>query len=89
MPQLCRQLYDRNHVPRYAINLLHVASAEIRGDANETFAAGFNWVADAVFAATGVRVGFTFTCYLTARSCPRRWPTPGAGNPGLRFTRKL
>ncbi len=53
------QLFDRDGVPRYAINLLHVASAQLPEDADSTFAAGFDWVADLVFARTGVRVGFT------------------------------
>ncbi|HXC96341.1 MAG TPA: hypothetical protein VNU92_11620 [Edaphobacter sp.] len=53
------QLFDRNGVARYAINLLHVASAQLASNADSVFAAGFDRVADLVFEQTGVRVGFT------------------------------
>lgn len=53
------QLFDRNGVARYAINLLHVASAQLASNADSVFAAGFDRVADLVFEQSGVRVGFT------------------------------
>jgi hypothetical protein len=53
------QMFDRDGVPRYAINLLHVASSQISQGAGDIFAAGFQWVDDLVFARTGIRVGFT------------------------------
>jgi hypothetical protein len=58
------QLFDRNDVPRYALNIIHVASAQIPSDADATFAGGFQWVAERVFALTGVRVGFTLDILL-------------------------
>ena len=58
------QLYDRNEVPRYAINLIHVASAQIPSNADAAFAGGFQWVAERVFELTGVRVGFTLDILL-------------------------
>jgi hypothetical protein len=53
------QLFDRDGVPRFALNLLHVASSQVASDAGQVFAAGFEWVADLVFNRTGIRVGFT------------------------------
>ena len=53
------RVYDRFGVPRYAVGLIHAASAHLEGDEHEAFAQGFDRVAAAVAAATGgVQVGF-------------------------------
>ena len=57
-PAKWAQLYDRDGKPRYVVSLIHVASNQAGVD-DETFAKGFGWVADRVYALRGVRVGFT------------------------------
>ena len=57
-PEKWAQMYDRDGKPRYVVSLIHVASNHV-GVTDETFAKGFGWVADRVFALRGVRVGFT------------------------------
>jgi hypothetical protein len=52
------QMYDRDGKPRYVVSLIHVTSNQ-PGVTDETFAKGFGWVADRVYALRGVRVGFT------------------------------
>jgi len=59
---LWARLYDRDGYPRYAVNLLHVASALIDQGApvaDATFAHAFDAVAVAVEARYRIRVGFT------------------------------
>jgi hypothetical protein len=58
------QLFDRDGIPRYAINIIHVASAQIPSDDDAAFAGGFQWVADRVLAMTGIKVGFTLDILL-------------------------
>ena len=57
-PAKWAQMYDRDGKPRYVVSLIHVASNQV-GVTDETFAKGFGWMADRVFALRGVRVGFT------------------------------
>jgi hypothetical protein len=57
-PAKWAQLYDRDGKPRYVVSLIHVGSNQV-GVTDETFAKGFGWVADRVYALRGVRVGFT------------------------------
>ena len=57
-PAKWAQMYDRDGKPRYVVSLIHVASNQI-GVTDESFAKGFGWVADRVYALRGVRVGFT------------------------------
>jgi hypothetical protein len=57
-PAKWAQMYDRDGKPRYVVSLIHVASNQV-GVTDETFAKGFGWVADRVYALRGVRVGFT------------------------------
>jgi hypothetical protein len=64
------QMFDRDGIPRFAINLLHVASSQIPGNADDVFAAGFQWVDDLVFARTGIRVGFTLDALPTGQTIP-------------------
>jgi hypothetical protein len=58
-PSRWAQIYDRNGTPRYAINLLHVASNQIGGGEHAFFAQAFDLVADKVYRDTGLQVGFT------------------------------
>jgi hypothetical protein len=57
-PAKWAQMYDRDGKPRYVVSLIHVGSNQV-GVTDETFAKGFGWVADRVYALRGVRVGFT------------------------------
>jgi hypothetical protein len=57
-PAKWAQMYDRDGKPRYVVSLIHVASNQV-GVTDETFAKGFGWVADRVYALRGIRVGFT------------------------------
>jgi len=64
--QLWAQLYDRDGQPRYAVNILHVASNPLASAsmlpghvAGDEFAAGFDAVAASVEKRFGIRVGFT------------------------------
>jgi hypothetical protein len=57
-PAKWAQMYDRDGKPRYVVSLIHVASNQ-ENVSDETFAKGFGWVADRIYALRGVRVGFT------------------------------
>ena len=51
-PTRWAQMYDRSGQKRYVISIIHARSN--RSDINDdSFAAGLDWVADAVFALTG------------------------------------
>ena len=59
------RVYDQNGAERYAISIIHAASNQLcplrvacAPADDRTFAEGFGWVADKVYADTGVRVGF-------------------------------
>lgn len=68
-PSRWAQIYDREGTPRYAINLIHVASNQIGSSEAEhaLFALSFDLVADKVYEDTGYRVGFTLDVLPTAR----------------------
>jgi hypothetical protein len=75
------QMYDRDQTRRYVISLIHVGSSQ-PGVTDETFAQGFTWVADRVYAETGVRVGFTLDALPPEHKAPFR-PTPARTGPLL------
>ena len=52
------QVYDRNQTPRYAVTIIHASSNRLKASDHKAFAAGFDLLSDAVYKATGVRVGF-------------------------------
>jgi hypothetical protein len=52
------QAYDQDGVARYVVSIIHVASDQ-PGVTDQTFAEGFDRLADSVYARTGVQVGFT------------------------------
>ena len=58
-PEQWAKMYDSTGAPRYAVNILHVASRHLPSDADADFAAGFDAVANAVQQRTGIAVGFT------------------------------
>src|SRR5262249_26328889 len=48
------KVYGHDGVPRFAVGLIHAASNNLEGDEHAAFAQGFDRVADAVAAATGI-----------------------------------
>lgn len=52
------RVYDQNGKPRYMVCIIHVASTQT-GVTDQTFAEGFDQLADSVYARTGIEVGFT------------------------------
>jgi hypothetical protein len=72
------KLYDRRGRPRYAINLLHVASNQLRETEDAAFAEAFDLVAEKVRQPTGLEVGFTLDPMPLKREGGRgRQPEPG------------
>jgi hypothetical protein len=65
-PSRWAQIFDRTGQPRYAINLIHVASNQLPAGSDGAFARGFAEVAARVLADTGVAVGFTLDIVPTA-----------------------
>jgi hypothetical protein len=57
-PKQWARLFDRDGEPRYAIHIMHVASAHLPRHGHKAFADGLNWVATRVFDDTGLRIGF-------------------------------
>ncbi len=60
-PEWARQwarLYDRNGKPRYAIVVIHASSNPLGETQHAEFAAGFQLLADEIFARTKIEVGF-------------------------------
>jgi hypothetical protein len=52
------RVYDREGQVRYAVVLIHASSNRLSASEHAAFAEGFDLVADEVYAAKGVRVGF-------------------------------
>ena len=57
-PSRWAQVYDRLGGKRYVISIIHACSNQLGVD-DQSFAAGLDRVADALFAETGISVGFT------------------------------
>jgi hypothetical protein len=81
------QVYDRNLEPRYAVTIIH-ASSDLLGPADDqAFAAGFDSLAGAVYANTGVRVGFFIDALPAASNAPGAFrPSPEKTGPALART---
>lgn len=62
------QMFDSTGAPRYAVNILHVASRHLPDDADAEFAAGFDAVANRVLQLTGIPLGFTLDILPTNHS---------------------
>jgi hypothetical protein len=81
------RVYDRHGEPRYAVVLIHAASDRLGPDEHEAFAAGFTLVAEEVFRATRVKVGFFLDALPAGTNAPGRFkPTPEGTGPHLRKT---
>ncbi len=80
-PKKWAQMFDRDGKPRHVVALIHVGSNQ-PGVTDETFAQGFGWVADRVYALTGVLVGFTLDA-LPPEHNARFKPSPTQTGPLL------
>jgi hypothetical protein len=52
------RVYNNAGEPRYAVGIIHAASNQLGDGDDQRFAAGFDAIANTVWAATGVKVGF-------------------------------
>lgn len=68
-PDVWARAYDQDGTERYIVSLIHVASDQAGVD-GQSFAAGFDWVADEVFDNTGIRVGFLLDALPVATYSP-------------------
>lgn len=84
------RLYNRNGEARYAISLLHASSDRLSGSGHQAFAAGFDTVADAVEASTGVKVGFLLDTLPPGTFAPGAFrPSPEQTGPYMANTRSV
>lgn len=81
------QVCDQNLEPRYAVTIIH-ASSDCLGPADHAaFAAGFDLVAQEVYAATGVKVGFFIDPLPPGSNAPGVFkPSPEGTGPLLAAT---
>ena len=71
------QVYDRNHEPRYAVTIIHASSNQLKVGDDQAFAAGFDLLAETVFQATDVRVGFFIDTLPPNSNAPGKFkPSP-------------
>jgi hypothetical protein len=81
------RVYDRRGEPRHAVVLIHAASDRLAPDEDEAFASGLAQVAEEVFRATQVKVGFFLDALPPNMNAPGRFkPTPEGTAPRLRET---
>jgi hypothetical protein len=84
------RVYDSRGVARHAVALIHAASNRLEPNDHAAFAAGFDLVADAVFRATGVSVGFFLDVLPAGSNAPGRFkPSPAQTGPFLRNTASI
>jgi hypothetical protein len=81
------RVYDRGGEPRQAVVLIHAASDRLAPDDHDGFAVGLTAVAEEVFRARGVKVGFFLDALPPGTNAPGRFkPTPDGTGPRLRET---
>ncbi|MBN1444056.1 MAG: hypothetical protein JXA90_15200 [Planctomycetes bacterium] len=84
------QVYDSSGRPRFAVALIHAASNRLGTGDHAAYAEGFDLVADAVLAATGVRVGFFIDALPPGSNAPGIFkPSPALTGPHLLGTDSL
>jgi hypothetical protein len=78
------RVYDRSGQPRYAVVLLHAASQPLDPKDHEAFAEGLTRVAEEIFRATQVKVGFFLDALPPGTHAPGRFrPSPEETGPWL------
>jgi len=81
------KIYDRKGTPRYAVVLIHAGSTRLGAKDHKAFADGFNLVADEVFKASKVHVGFLLDVLPETKNAPASFkPSPEATGPLLHAT---
>ena len=84
------RVYDRNGEPRYAVVLIHAASDQLGPNADAAFAEGFDRLADAIEASTGIRIGFFLDPLPRDSHAPGRFkPSPSRTGHHLRESDSL
>ncbi len=84
------QVYDRSLRPRYAVALIHASSNRLGPRDDQAFADGFDAVADAVLAQTGVEVGFFIDPLPPNSNAPGTFrPGPESTGPALARTESI
>ncbi len=79
------RVYDRHGEPRHAVVLIHAASDRLDPNDHSAFAAGFTLLAEEIFRATGVQVGFFLDALPPGTNAPGRFrPSPEGTGPFLR-----
>ena len=84
------QVWDQSAQPRYAISLIHASSNYLRSGAHESFAQGFDLIADEVFNQTGILVGFFIDPLPPDSNAPGIFkPSPESTGPELIKTESI
>ena len=84
------RVFDRNGEPRYAIVLIHAASDRLGPNDDAAFAEGFDHLADAIKASTGIRIGFFLDPLPWGSHAPGRFkPSPTRTGPYLRQSHSI
>jgi hypothetical protein len=78
------RVHDRSGEPRYAVVIIHAASQRLAPEDHEAFAEGLTRVAEEVFRATRVKVGFFLDALPPGTNAPGRFrPIPEKTGPCL------
>jgi len=84
------QVYDSGGLPRFAVVLIHAASNRLGAQDHAAYSGGFDLVADEVFSATGIRVGFFIDALPPGSNAPGNFkPSPEGTGPFLLNTRSI
>ena len=68
-PEVWARAYDQDGTERYIVSIIHVSSDQ-GGVSDQSFAEGFDNVADSIFNSTGIRIGFLLDALPTATFSP-------------------
>ncbi|MBN1422609.1 MAG: hypothetical protein JXP34_27780 [Planctomycetes bacterium] len=84
------RVFDATGSERYAVALIHAASNRLGPSDHKAYAEGFDLIERAVFAATGVHVGFFIDALPSGSNAPGAFkPIPSQTGPYLRETRSI
>jgi len=77
-PAKWARVYDKNDQERYLISIIHVASNQ-KSVTDQSFAEGFDHVAEAVYTSTGIRIGFALDILPPASYAPGTFKATASG----------
>jgi len=84
-PAQWARVYDRDGNERYAVAIIHASSNRLGSSEHAAYAAGFGAVAQEVYSATGVRVGFFLDALPPGTGAPGSFkPSPEVTGPYLK-----